>query len=122
MPTEQDLDTMQNELIGLAQAVEASVILGAEKQIALENAKSVKEQIGANLLASIAAQTLVYRNDDQRKAAWIEAKVLSVDYQTARTAYQEAITEKAQIDAEIEMHRKTYRAKELLFLYYANHS
>lgn len=120
MPNSQQMQALQNELIQIAQTIETKVNLLAGKQTALDQAREAKEQVSANLLSPIAGNNLLYRNDDQRKSAFIEAKALSADYETARDDERDAIAEKTAVEAEIEMHRKTYRAKELMMLFYSN--
>src|SRR5215213_6043799 len=117
MPTEQQMIDLQNELISIAQTIQTNINLTVTQQNAFEAAKAQKEEIGANILSAIAANNLIYRNDDQRKSAFIEAKALSNYYQTARANERAALAEKTETEAGIELNRKTYRARELLMLY-----
>lgn len=120
MPTSQEMQAMRDELIQIAQTIETKVNLLAAKQDALETAKETKEQVSAALLSPIAGNNILYRNDDQRRSAFIESKALSNDYLSARDTERTAMTDKTAVEAEIEKLRKTYRAKELLYLFYSN--
>ena len=120
MPNSQQMTALQNELIAIANTIETKVNLLADKINTLDAAKTAKEELSGSLLAPIATNTILYKNEDARRSAFIEAKALSPDYDAARTAERAAVSEKMQIEAEIELNRKTYRAKELLLLFYAN--
>lgn len=126
MATEQQVNTYRTELNNKAQEIYDNLILLQSFEAALENTESELEGMTAAFMSDIANERfeinnkLRYTNDDQRKAALIEAQQQSADYQIIladrRAGIQNAVGKKAII----EQTRKEFRAQELVLLWYAN--
>jgi hypothetical protein len=126
MPTQQEIDNLHNSLLAKAQTIKDKSELAAQKQIALEAKKLEREAAKAAIVSEVANarfevnNKLQYTNDDQRNSAVIEMLAISIDYQTVQSEVETVTTEKATTESELEFNRKSYRADELLLLYYAN--
>ena len=123
MPTRIEIEDAQAALIVTAEAERTQRNLAQTKRVTVAEKQIEREIINAALMTDILAarfeinNKLVYTNDDQRRIALVEAQVASVDYQATLAAETTAQTERVTADAQAELHRKTYRADELMLEY-----
>lgn len=126
MPTEQEIQTRQAELVTIADEVRTQINLTATKTTAINSQMESVENLKAGLLNTILNDRfeinnkLKYTNDDQRRAALIALRQTDADYQAAQTALWTLEEEKKIAEAEAEYQRKLYRANELALLFLAN--
>ena len=120
MPTEAEIEALNDSLLLTTAEIATSANLALNANAEMQEQESAMDLREAQLLSAIANDRVTYQNAEARKAAIIEQCALDAVFQAARDAAVAAELAKRQAEIQTETGRKTFRANELLLLYYAN--
>ncbi len=126
MPEQAQMTAMQNDLIQIAQMIQADLNTIESKH---HDEAAIDDEM--DLIKHTELQTVLtdrheinnqlkYTNDKQRDAALKIALDANQTYQDLKSARAVKIVEQSLLKSKTEFSRKEFRAKELLMLYYAN--
>ncbi|MDQ3750430.1 MAG: glycoside hydrolase [Acidobacteriota bacterium] len=124
MPTPEEINNLISELTTLTQAINNNSTVLATTVVQRVDDDKELETMSAEMLAEILNErfatnnTLVYRNEDQRKVALIQAQNDNPAYVTTRAARTALIETEATQKAAIERDRNLFKVKLALLQYY----